>query len=105
MAGLQVSEQSPVIGFGFWEPALSQEHRPSLSKYRICGVGVAAASAAGIVMPYRADGTGLGVGLGTGAFRRSLTALERMFVARVWEVALRFVCTPMGIRPKTASKQ
>jgi hypothetical protein len=28
-----------------------------------------------------------------------------MFVAAVWEVALRFVCTPTGIKPKTAIKQ
>src|SRR4029453_237935 len=28
-----------------------------------------------------------------------------MFVAAVYEVALRFVCTPTGIRPKTAIKQ
>jgi hypothetical protein len=30
---------------------------------------------------------------------------ERMLVAAVWEVALRFACTPTGIKPKTASKQ
>ena len=28
-----------------------------------------------------------------------------MLVAAVWEVALRFVCTPTGMRPKTAIKQ
>src|SRR5436190_21749728 len=99
MAGLQAEPS------GWVEPPTSVEHRPSLSKYRICGVGVTAASAAGIVMRYRADCTGLGVGLGTGAPRTSLTALERMFAARVWDIAFRFVCTPIGIRPKTASKQ
>ena len=28
-----------------------------------------------------------------------------MLLAAVWEVALRFVCTAIGIRPMTASKQ
>jgi hypothetical protein len=28
-----------------------------------------------------------------------------IFVAAVWEVAFRFVCTPTGIKPKTAIKQ
>jgi hypothetical protein len=28
-----------------------------------------------------------------------------MFVAAVWDVALRFVCTPTGIKPTTAIKQ
>src|SRR6476619_899432 len=60
---------------------------------------------AGIVIPYTADRTGLGVGRGTGARRRSLTTLARMLVAAVCEVALRFVCTPTGIRPSTAIKQ
>ena len=31
--------------------------------------------------------------------------LDRMLVAAVWEVALRFVYTPTGIKPKTAIKQ
>jgi hypothetical protein len=35
----------------------------------------------------------------------SLTTLDRMLVAAVWEVALRFVCTPTGTKPKTAIKQ
>ena len=35
----------------------------------------------------------------------SLTTLDRMLVAAVCEVALRFVCTPTGTKPKTAIKQ
>jgi hypothetical protein len=37
--------------------------------------------------------------------RRSAITAAVMLVALVWEVALRFVCTPTGIKPKTASKQ
>jgi hypothetical protein len=40
-----------------------------------------------------------------GLARMSLTTLDRMFVPVVWEVALRFVCTPTGTKPKTAIKQ
>jgi len=35
----------------------------------------------------------------------SASTLEMMLVATVWEVAFRFVCTPIGTRPKTAIKQ
>ena len=37
--------------------------------------------------------------------RRSATTAAITFVALVWEVALRFVCTPTGIMPITAIKQ
>jgi hypothetical protein len=37
--------------------------------------------------------------------RRSATTAAMMLVAAVWEVALRFVWTPTGIKPKTAIKQ
>jgi hypothetical protein len=37
--------------------------------------------------------------------RKSAAIPAMMFVATVWEVELRFVCTPTGIKPKTASKQ
>ena len=40
-----------------------------------------------------------------GLARMSLTTLVRMLVAAVWEVALRFVCTPTGTKPETAIKQ
>src|SRR5437762_2838169 len=45
------------------------------------------------------------VGLGFGVARRSATTAAMMLVAAVCEVALRFVCTPTGIKPKTAIKQ
>jgi hypothetical protein len=35
----------------------------------------------------------------------SASTLEMMLVAAVCEVALRFVCTPTGTKPKTATKQ
>jgi hypothetical protein len=40
-----------------------------------------------------------------GVARMSAITAAMMFAAALCEVALRFVCTPMGIRPKTASKQ
>ena len=40
-----------------------------------------------------------------GVARKSATTAAMMFAAAVCDVALRFVCTPMGMRPKTASKQ
>src|SRR5205809_8028277 len=40
-----------------------------------------------------------------GVARRSATTAAIMFVAAVCEVALRFVCTPIGTKPKTAIKQ
>lgn len=39
-----------------------------------------------------------------GVARMSAMTLERMLVAAVWEAAFRFVCTPTGIKPKTAIK-
>ncbi len=77
---------------------------PAPSKYRICAV-VFEVPVAGIVMPYKLDAVAPGVGRGTGAARRSLRTLAIMLVAAVWEVALRFVCTPIGIKPNTAIKQ
>src|SRR5262249_56144486 len=41
----------------------------------------------------------------TGVARKSATILAMMLVAAVCEVALRFVCMPTGIRPKTAIRQ
>lgn len=84
--------------------AILVAYRPFSSKYRICGV-LFALPAAGIIIPYIPDRTGVAVGRGTGARRRSLTTLARMLVEAVWEVAFRFVCTPTGIKPKTAIKQ
>ena len=43
--------------------------------------------------------------LAFGVARRSATAAAMMFVAAVWEVALRFVSAATGIKPKTAIKQ
>jgi hypothetical protein len=43
--------------------------------------------------------------LAFGVARRSASTAEMMFVATVWEVALRFVCIPIGTRPKMAIKQ
>ncbi len=40
-----------------------------------------------------------------GVARKSAMTAVTMLVAAVWEVALRFVCTPTGIKPKTAIKQ
>ena len=40
-----------------------------------------------------------------GVARRSATTAAMMFVAEVWEVALRFVSAATGIKAKTASKQ
>jgi hypothetical protein len=40
-----------------------------------------------------------------GVARKSATVLAMMLVAAVCEVALRFVCIPTGIRPKTAIRQ
>jgi hypothetical protein len=37
--------------------------------------------------------------------RRSAATAAIMFVAEVCEFALRFVCTPTGIKPKTAIRQ
>jgi hypothetical protein len=51
-------------------------------------------------MPYWID-----VDVVFGVARMSAMTSERMLVAAVWEVAFRFVCTPTGIKPKTAIKQ
>src|SRR5437762_5359025 len=40
-----------------------------------------------------------------GVARRSATTAAMMLVVAVWEVALRFVCTPTGIKPKAAIRQ
>ena len=40
-----------------------------------------------------------------GVARRSATTAAMMFVAAVWDVALRFVSTATGIKPNTAIKQ
>ena len=47
----------------------------------------------------------MGIGLATGCRRTQWRQQRAMLVAAVWEVALRFVCTPTGIRPNTAIKQ
>jgi hypothetical protein len=52
------------------------------------------------VIWYRLD-----VGMHRGVARRSETTAVIMFVAAISEVALRFVCIPTGMRPKTAIKQ
>ena len=53
----------------------------------------------GMLMPNCAE-----VALVFGVARRSAITLERMLAAPVCDVALRFVCTPTGINPKTAIK-
>ncbi len=40
-----------------------------------------------------------------GVVRKSATMTAMMFVAAVCEAALRFVCIPTGIKPKTAKRQ
>ena len=40
-----------------------------------------------------------------GVVRRSDTTVAMMLLAIVCELALRFVCTPTGSKPRTASKQ
>jgi len=40
-----------------------------------------------------------------GVARKSATMPAMMLVAAVCEVALRFVCIPTGIKPKTAKRQ
>jgi hypothetical protein len=40
-----------------------------------------------------------------GVARRSAITAAMMFVAAVWDVALRSVCTPTGIMPTTAIRQ
>ena len=76
------------------KPARSLEHRPSLSKYNVVVVEVLSGiqNCKDVVLV-------LGV-----ARRSAITAAIR-FVARVWDFALRFVCMPTGIKPKTAIKQ
>ena len=54
-----------------------------------------------LIMPYFAEATLCDPEVA----RMSLTTLERMLVAAVSEVALRFVCTPTGTKPNTAIKQ
>jgi hypothetical protein len=80
---------------GLVEPARSVEHWPALSKYN------------GGEVPEVAKGMQNcpEVVFALGVARRSAITAATMLVAAVWEVALRFVCTPTGMRPKTAIKQ
>jgi hypothetical protein len=66
------------------------EHSPAPSKYNVFAVPN--------VIPYCRDVEDV-------VARISAITEAIMLVAAVWEVALRFVCTPIGIKPKTAIKQ
>jgi hypothetical protein len=83
------------------EPAKSQEASPSLLKYNVFGLGgLAGEHKVPNVIWYWVD-----VAMHLGVARRSAMTPVMMLLALVREVASRFVCTPMGSKPKSATKQ
>lgn len=84
--------------------SLQQSQRPtscpSPSKYSLVDFGVVVCGQATKLIPNCVDAVAV-----FGVARMSAMTLERMLVAAVCDVALRFVCTPIGIKPSTAIKQ
>ena len=74
------------------EPATLLAQRPALSKYNVFEVPRAMQYSGELVEVF-------------GVPRKSATFPAITFVAAVCEVELRLVCTPTGIKPKTAIKQ